>query len=98
MWEGDEDATAIEMAFSKKRVEDRKKWLREFVPGTYLDQSVKDIGYTDFVNKVWHAWHFNHSALSNSCSLFPDGDALVCTSAMFGASAPLLRQACTWLA
>lgn len=41
------------MAFSKKRVEDRKKWLGGFVPGTYLDQSVDTITYSDFVHKVW---------------------------------------------
>ncbi len=40
------------MAFSKKKVEDRKRWLSSFVPGTYLDQSVDKISYADFVNKV----------------------------------------------
>ena len=40
------------MAFSKKRVEDRKEWLRNFVPGTYLDQSASKISYCDFVNKA----------------------------------------------
>jgi DNA topoisomerase-2 len=40
------------MAFSKKRVEDRKKWLSGFVPGTYLDQSVDTISYSDFVHKA----------------------------------------------
>jgi hypothetical protein len=42
----------LEMAFSKKKVEDRKRWLSSFVPGTYLDQSVDKISYADFVNKV----------------------------------------------
>ena len=40
------------MAFSKKRVEDRKRWLSAYVPGTYLDQSVDTISYSDFVHKV----------------------------------------------
>jgi hypothetical protein len=40
------------MAFSKKRVEDRKRWLSNFVPGTYLDQSVDTISYSDFVHKA----------------------------------------------
>ena len=51
MWEGDEDGEAIEMAFSKKRVEDRKRWLSGYVPGTFLDQSVDAISYADFVHK-----------------------------------------------
>ena len=49
---GDEDAQALEMAFSKKRVEDRKKWLSGYVPGTFLDQSVDTISYSDFVHKA----------------------------------------------
>lgn len=40
------------MAFSKKRVDDRKRWLSSFVPGTYLDQSVDTISYSDFVHKA----------------------------------------------
>jgi DNA topoisomerase-2 len=49
---GEEDDRSIEMAFSKKRVEERKEWLSAYVPGTYLDQSAKKIGYSDFINKV----------------------------------------------
>jgi DNA topoisomerase-2 len=40
------------MAFSKKKVEERKAWLSAFQPGTYLDQSVNTISYSDFVHKV----------------------------------------------
>ncbi|CAK4647363.1 unnamed protein product [Aphanomyces euteiches] len=47
----DADGDAIDMAFSKKRVEDRKEWLRGFVPGTYVDYAVQDMPYTEFVNK-----------------------------------------------
>lgn len=39
------------MAFSKKKVEERKDWLRNFVPGTFLDHSEDVISYKDFVNK-----------------------------------------------
>ncbi|MCO5602032.1 hypothetical protein L7F22_056159 [Adiantum nelumboides] len=39
------------MAFSKKKVEARKHWLRHLEPGTYLDQSVRAIKYRDFVNR-----------------------------------------------
>ena len=43
------------MAFSRKKIEERKAWLRGFVPGTYLDHTASDITYTDFVNKVVQA-------------------------------------------
>jgi len=42
---------SIDMAFNKKRCEDRKIWLSNFREGTYLDQSVRNITYTDFINK-----------------------------------------------
>ncbi|KAL1952730.1 hypothetical protein VTO42DRAFT_4408 [Malbranchea cinnamomea] len=41
----------IELAFSKKKADERKEWLRQFKPGTYLDHSVDKITYTDFINK-----------------------------------------------
>ena len=40
------------MAFSKKAVEDRKTWLSNFVPGTFLDSDAATISYSDFVHKV----------------------------------------------
>ncbi|KAK9813254.1 hypothetical protein WJX72_011500 [[Myrmecia] bisecta] len=51
VWGGDEDAAAIEMAFSKKKIEERKAWLKQFVPGTFLDQSGEFITYSNFINK-----------------------------------------------
>ncbi|CAI9769727.1 unnamed protein product [Fraxinus pennsylvanica] len=51
VWGDDHDGEAIELAFSKKKIEARKNWLRQFEPGTYLDQEEKLIKYRDFVNK-----------------------------------------------
>ena len=45
------EAELIELAFSKKKADERKEWLRQFIPGTYLDHSINRITYTDFVNK-----------------------------------------------
>lgn len=50
-WQGDADGTALEMAFSKKKVDERKDWLRSFVPGTFLDHSADTISYHEFVHK-----------------------------------------------
>ena len=41
----------IDLAFSKKKADERKEWLRQFKPGTYLDHSIDKITYTDFINK-----------------------------------------------
>lgn len=46
------EANLIDLAFSKKRADERKAWLGEFKPGTYLDHGAVDkITYDDFVNK-----------------------------------------------
>ncbi|CAL5371729.1 unnamed protein product [Camellia sinensis] len=51
MWVDEQDGEVIELAFSKKKIEARKNWLRQFELGTYLDQKEKLIKYSDFVNK-----------------------------------------------
>ncbi|KAJ5321679.1 hypothetical protein MYU51_013229 [Penicillium brevicompactum] len=47
----DGESQLIELAFSKKKADERKEWLRQYKPGTYLDHSVDKISYTDFINK-----------------------------------------------
>lgn len=49
---GAEDGDCLELAFSKKRIEDRKSWLAGYAAGTFLDQAAEDISYSDFINKV----------------------------------------------
>ena len=51
-WTTDGDGSLIDMAFSKKRVEDRKKWLLDYEPGTYLDMSGDEVRYDEFINKA----------------------------------------------
>ncbi|EXX74976.1 DNA topoisomerase 2 [Rhizophagus irregularis DAOM 197198w] len=41
----------IDMAFNKKKADDRKEWLRNYEPGTYMNHNVKEITITDFINK-----------------------------------------------
>ena len=47
----DKEPELIELAFSKKKADERKEWLRQFKPGTYLDNATNKITYTDFINK-----------------------------------------------
>jgi len=46
-----EEPELIDLAFSKKKADARKEWLRNFRPGTYLDMTTEEITYTDFINK-----------------------------------------------
>eukprot|EP01102_Stenamoeba_stenopodia_P016274 TRINITY_DN566_c1_g4_i1.p1 TRINITY_DN566_c1_g4~~TRINITY_DN566_c1_g4_i1.p1 ORF type:complete len:1163 (-),score=255.03 TRINITY_DN566_c1_g4_i1:273-3761(-) len=50
-WGSESDGNAIDLAFSKKRADDRKEWIGNFQPGTYVDHSVKKLTYSDFINK-----------------------------------------------
>jgi len=47
----EDDRKLIDMAFNKKRAEDRKEWLRGFQPGTFLDHSKKNVPMDEFINK-----------------------------------------------
>jgi DNA topoisomerase II len=46
-----EDRSNIDLAFSKKKVDERKEWLRQFRPGTYMDHSTAEIRISDFIHK-----------------------------------------------
>lgn len=46
-----DDPGMIELAFSKKKADDRKEWLQGFQPGTYLDSDMKVIPISTFINK-----------------------------------------------
>ncbi|KAF3179211.1 DNA topoisomerase 2 [Orbilia oligospora] len=46
-----EERGLIDMVFSKKKIEERKEWLRQYRPGVYLDHSIEKISYDDFINK-----------------------------------------------
>ena len=47
----DDSRALIDMAFNKKKADDRKEWLRAFEDGTFMDHSVDEIPIEDFVNK-----------------------------------------------
>ncbi|KAI8592154.1 DNA topoisomerase [Geranomyces variabilis] len=45
------DRELIDMAFSKKKADERKEWLRQFAPGTYMDYGQAAIPLDEFVNR-----------------------------------------------
>ncbi|KIY45300.1 type II DNA topoisomerase [Fistulina hepatica ATCC 64428] len=45
------DKQLIDLAFSKKKADERKEWLRQFTPGTYLNHDTDEILYSDFINR-----------------------------------------------
>ena len=49
-WGGAEDDEAVDLAFNKKRADDRKDWINGY-NGENVDHSLSAVGYADFVNK-----------------------------------------------
>ncbi|KAF9115505.1 DNA topoisomerase 2 [Mortierella sp. AM989] len=47
----DEARSLIDMAFNKKKADERKEWLSNFQPGTFLDTNIERIPIEDFINK-----------------------------------------------
>ncbi|KAK9351110.1 DNA topoisomerase [Lipomyces doorenjongii] len=45
------DRDLIDLAFSKKKADERKEWLRLFKPGTHLDPTLPKVPIADFINK-----------------------------------------------
>jgi DNA topoisomerase II len=71
-FEWDDQATdMIDMAFAKKRVEDRKLWLLAMEPGVHIDYDVEKISYDSFVNRELIL--FSHADNGRSIAHFMDG-------------------------
>ena len=69
-WDAKAD-DVIDMAFAKKRVEDRKLWLLSMEPGTHIDYDVETVSYDEFVNKELIL--FSHADNERSIPHFMDG-------------------------
>ena len=65
-WAGEEDDARDRAGVQQEKMEERKAWLAGFVPGTYLDQSVDQISYSDFVNKACSPCA--HAMLHSQCA------------------------------
>ena len=61
----------IDMAFAKKRVDDRKLWLLSMEPGVHIDYDVDRITYDNFINKELIL--FSHADNERSLPHFMDG-------------------------
>ncbi|KAK7439177.1 DNA topoisomerase 2 [Stygiomarasmius scandens] len=68
----DGDKELIDLAFSKKKADERREWLHQFRPGTYLDHCLEEIPYSDFINKELILF----SMADNVCSIPSVADGL----------------------
>lgn len=83
-YNGNECDDIIDMAFNKKRAEDRKYWLENvYDRNSYLDTRENNISYTDFVNK--ELIHFSKYDCERSIPNLIDGLKISTRKIMYGA-------------
>eukprot|EP00746_Dinoflagellata_sp_MGD_P000192 gnl/MRDRNA2_/MRDRNA2_100347_c0_seq1.p1 gnl/MRDRNA2_/MRDRNA2_100347_c0~~gnl/MRDRNA2_/MRDRNA2_100347_c0_seq1.p1 ORF type:complete len:1217 (+),score=298.86 gnl/MRDRNA2_/MRDRNA2_100347_c0_seq1:80-3730(+) len=77
--EDDADDKAIDLAFNKKRADDRKEWINAYEEGTFVDHSKPDLAYKDFVNKelVLFAKYSTYRAVPSMMDGFKPGQRKV---------------------
>ena len=71
VYNGKTSDDSIDLAFNKKRADDRKKWLMKYNKEDVLDYTVSDIPYETFVNK--DLIHFSNRDLERSIPSLMDG-------------------------
>ena len=62
---------AIDLAFNKKRSDDRKEWLKNYDPEICLDYTNKTVSYEEFIHK--DLIHFSNADLERSINHMVDG-------------------------
>jgi DNA topoisomerase-2 len=63
------DDEAIDLAFNKKKAEDRKQWLANFDPNNALDSTGTELRYEEFINKelILFSMSDNARSIPNLC-------------------------------
>ncbi len=71
----DDDRGLLDLAFSKKKADERKDWLKTYEAGTFLDNQVSRISISEFVNKelILHSMADNVRSIPNVIDGFKPG-------------------------
>ncbi len=70
-WNEQESNESIDLAFNKKRSDDRKNWLQQYDRNEILDSNDKEVSYNDFIEKEFK--HFSNYDLERSIPSICDG-------------------------
>ena len=71
LYRSQEDDEAIDLAFNKKKADDRKNWLCNYNPQIFVDHNIKELRFNDFVNK--ELIHFSNADNLRSIPSLIDG-------------------------
>lgn len=80
---GPESDDTMDMVFNKKRSDDRKDWLGAYDRETFVDTSLSDIAYEDFINK--ELIHFSKYDCERSIPNVMDGLKISLRKILFAA-------------
>ena len=70
-WDEQESNESIDLAFNKKRSDDRKNWLQHYDRNEILDSNEKEVSFNDFIEKEFK--HFSNYDLERSIPSICDG-------------------------
>lgn len=71
LYTGEIDDEAIDLAFNKKKADNRKEWLQNYDPNIFVDHNQKHLKYVDFINK--ELIHFSNADNLRSIPSLIDG-------------------------
>jgi DNA topoisomerase-2 len=71
IWDNEESKESLDLAFNKKRADDRKQWLYNYDKKNTLDYKQTQITYSDFINK--ELIHFSNYNLERAIPSICDG-------------------------
>lgn len=74
-YEDNEDDQAVDLAFNKKKADDRKDWLARFDPLSFVDHNIKRLRYYDFIHKelIQFSIANNQRAIPHLCDGMKNG-------------------------
>lgn len=68
-YQDDGDDQAVDLAFNKKKADDRKEWLARYDPNSFVNHNIKVLRYYDFIHKelIQFSIANNQRAIPNLC-------------------------------
>lgn len=68
-YDNDQDDEAVDLAFNKKKADERKEWLTRYDPDIFVDHNIKVLRYYDFIHKELIAFSIanNQRAIPSLC-------------------------------
>ena len=83
IWDEEISKEKLDLAFNKKRADDRKDWLYNYDKQDILDYKKKEVEYSDFINK--DLIHFSNYDTGRSLPSFCDGLKISTRKILFSA-------------